>query len=257
MKTLLPFLIVLFSFTASGQDEYERLFGDSINEIQWSCSITYLPGGHFENVTLTASRKKVKAEYKTIKWRKRFNRFVKKKIRMSPEEFVRMQNRFRELNQETFSVELSENDKELMREFARDTNYLGERVYKLSPEQLENHLQENYLNVDPSVFEMDSVFQFHGMVIDGAPFKFMQRTVDVHGDTNYRTYSGNLYGGDRYRNLAEYIRFNLLVNTTTAFDRLPLNNYFSRERLVHSLLWYLDGKEGLLEFKPLELKLEE
>lgn len=258
MKALLTFFLFLFSFATIGQDEYSRLFHDNVTTIQWSCYVTYLPSGHSENIILKATPKKLKAEYQTIKWRKRYRRLIKKKIRISADEFVNFQQRYHELNQDSISIILSNHDKEILRELIVDTTYAGEPLYKLSEDQLENYLKKEFLTIDFSIFEMDRLgFLFHGTVIDGIPFKFTQQVITSKKDTTSLSYRGNLLGSERYRDLDQYIRFNLLVNSTNLFDQLPLEGYFSRERLLSSLLKYLEGKEGQLVFKPFELKLEE
>ncbi len=259
MKTIHFFLFVLFSISANAQDSYEHLFGDSVSEIKWSCHIAYLPGGHMEHITLTATPDKLKASYRTIRWRKRYRRPVKKKIHYSKSDFTKLQARFNELNQPKISIVLSEEDKQTLRKIAKYTLYNGSFIYQLSAEQLEQYLVHDTLIIDPSVFEIDSLnFSFHGMVIDGAPFSINYTTIEKENDTTILNYSGNLAGGTgRFRDLDTYIRFNLLVNSTHLFDRLPLENYFSRKRLLNSVLLYLEGKEGLLEFKPLELLFKE
>ncbi len=258
MKALFYLSFFLVSLNIQAQDSYNDRFGDSLSEITWHCYIAYLPSIHSERISLTATPKKLQADYRTIKWRKRFKRPVRKKIRMSKDDFVQLDSNFRELNRHFIPLDISEDDKQYLRQTLHDTTYLGDRIYKLSAEQLENYLQEDQITIDASVFEMDTLgFLSHGFVIDGAPFKFTYLTINKDSDTTIITYAGNLAGGDRYRELANYFRFYLLINSTHLFDRLPFETYFTRERLMHSLLRYLEGKEGLLDFKPLELKLGE
>ncbi len=233
-----------------GQQSYEQIFKDSIKEITWSCGIVYLPSPHTEMMSLTATADNVKGEYIEHKESKLFNRSKKRRLRVSKEEFTTLCQRYYELTEQIVEFHITSADKDSLRAFLKQRTYDGKPVYKLSVAQLEKHLNNDSIQVDMTVFEMDSLNGlFSGMVIDGAPFRF-QVVTTLNSKSILHTYDGNLAGGDRYRDLGNHLIFSTINSEFEIFKHLPLEDYFSRSNFLHAALRYLEGKEGLLEFTP-------
>jgi len=256
---LLSVLLFLISFSNSFcQNEYSDIFGDSTKKIEWSCSIMYLPSIQSESVFLEATTKGVTAKYGTYKIRKFYRRKKTRRIKLKKDDFVEMQALYTSLHQRHINFAISENDRDSLREFIKDTIYTGERRCKVDKQLLESYLLNDTIEIDMSVFAMDSLNDFlSGVVIDGAPFRFRTMSISSSNDTLVQLYDGNLYGGDRFRDLPKYLAHAVLYNETHLYDELPFKEYFSRSNMLRVILWYIEGKEGLIEFKPFELFLEE
>jgi hypothetical protein len=153
---------------------------------------------------------------------------------------------------------ITERDKDSLRKFLNDTLYNGNKLYKLNSIQLSRYLEKDTFDVDMSVFQMDSINDFlRCVVIDGAPFRFQIMNITTDNDTIINSYQGNLFGGNSYRDLPQYLMYGFLYNETRIFDGLPFDEYFSRSNILRVFLRYMEGKEGLLEFKPLEFYIED
>lgn len=251
-------LFIICSSPLLGQNSYEQIFEDSIKEISWSCGIAYLPSAHSERTILKATPNKVKAVHTNYKFGRFYNRKQRRHLNVSKSEFAEMVHLYNSLTQQTVDFPLSLSDKDSLRSFVKDTLYDGDPVYKLRPEQLEKYLEKDSIKVDMTVFEIDSLNDFlHGIVIDGAPFRFQIMTISNNDDTTVHNYDGNLAGGDRYRDLPDYLIFSTINSEFKIYKYLPLDSYFSRSNFLRAILRYLEGKEGLLEFKPFEFILED
>lgn len=258
MKYHFLFIFLVCSLSLFGQDPYDQIFEDSIKEINWSCSIIYLPSPQSEYTTLNATPHKVKAVHTFYKFHKRYKRKQRHHLNISKSEFAEMVQRYNALRQPFVDFAISDADKDSLRAFLKEKTYKGTPRYKISPEQLEKYLENDTIRVDMKVFAMDSVNNLLGLrVIDGAPFRFQMMTISKDNDTTVHHYDGNLFGGDRYRELPDYLLFNTLNAEFDLYKYLPLDEYFSRSNFLRTILRYLEGKEGLLEFKPLRLILEE
>lgn len=246
-------LFLLYSGLASGQTSYKELFGDSIKEIYWSCGIAYLPSPQSEFVELKATPRTLKTKHmRYTRWnRSRGKR--EKHAHLSKRKFAEMYDRYNALREPLIDFALMPEDKDTLRYLLKDTTYTGDLKYKLTSEQLEKYLAKDTLQLDVSVFEIDSVLAMFGMVIDGAPFRFRMLTISLDNDTTEYMYQGNLFGSDRFRDLSKFFVFSSIYTETPLFEGLPFDVYFSRTNVLRTILWYLEGKEGLLEFKPFEL----
>lgn len=252
-------LICIFcSLSSFGQSAYREIFGDSIKEISWSCHIAYLPGAQSESVVLKADSSKLIVSYNCHERKKRVVVRRTQKIEFSKNDFVQLYKAYSLFNQRYVELPISGKDKDSLREFLKDTLYNGNRVYALDPVQLHKYLERDSIEIDMSVFAMDSVNDFlQATVLDGAPFCFSMTAISSGNDTTVHMYTGNLFGSKRYRDLSQYLLYNTLYNETTIYDKLPFNEYFSRSNFLRVVLRYIEGKEGLLEFRPFELYLKE
>ena len=256
---LFSLIVFIFSFLNSfSQSSYENIFGDSLKEISWTCHIVYLPSPQSEYITLKATKSNLSAKHQKFKIRKRYKRRITKRIKLTKKDFGKIHELYNSLNQQYVDFAITEIDKDSLREFLKDTLYNGNRVYKLDSIQLRRYLEKDTIEIDMSVFQMDSINNFlHGVVIDGAPFRFQIMNITPDNDTIINSYQGNLFGGDRYRDLPKYLLYGSLYNETTIFDELPFDEYFSRSNILRVFLRYMEGKEGVLEFKPFELYIED
>lgn len=251
-------LLVLCSSSTFSQNSYRELFGDSIKEMIWSCGIAYLPSANSEYTILKAKPTKLVTKHYEYKIRKFYKRKQRHNINISKKEFVKIHQLYTSLCQPVVNFALSKEDKDSLRSFLKDTTYYGAPLYKLSSDQLEKYLEKDSIYMDMSVFEIDSLNGIlHRMVIDGAPFRFRMMNVSLDNDTIVYKYDGNLVGGDRYKDLSKYIIFNRLNTESDLYKYLPLDDYFSQSNFLQVILRYIEGNEGLLEFKPLELFIED
>ena len=135
-------------------------------------------------------------------------------MRISKDDFVTAFHLYSELCKPVTDFALSAADKDSLRAFIKEKNWRDQFIYKLTEDQLEQYLIEDTLSVEMKVFEMDSLNElFTPMVIDGAPFRFQMRTITIDGDTSVSNYDGNLFGGDRYRDLPKHLIISILPNT--------------------------------------------
>lgn len=258
MKSILLGLLLLCSQNICSQVEYEDLFGDSIKTFQWSLGIAYLPSPNSHAISLEANSKRVKAQYVEYKYSRFGKRHKKRNVRITKKEFVNMQLRFVELTQNNYKIALSNALKDSLRQHVNDTNYRGERYYKITPNLLENYLQKDSLEIDHQVFQKDQVDFLSSMmsVIDGAPFSFQMRTISNENDTLQFTYEGNLAGNDDFVDYGKHLAIRILNAETSFYKKFPMNYYFNDTRYYAILLKYLAAKEGLLESIPSQLYIE-
>jgi hypothetical protein len=258
MKLYIPIVFIFCFLNSFSQSSYENVFSDSLKEISWSCHIVYLPSPQSEYVILKANKNNLSASHQTFKIRKRFKRRLTKRIKLTKNDFTKNHELYNSLNQQYVYFPITERDKDSLRKFLSDTLYNGDKLYKLDSIQLSRYLEKDTIEVDMSVFQMDSINDFlQGVVIDGAPFRFQIMNITPDNDTIINSYQGNLFGGDRYRDLPNYLLYGSLYNETTIFDELPFDEYFSRSNFLRVFLRYMEGKEGLLEFKPFEFFIED
>ncbi|MFK7783634.1 MAG: hypothetical protein AB8B56_00890 [Crocinitomicaceae bacterium] len=177
---------------------------------------------------------------------------------MSKEEFCRFYRFFSLQTSNQIKFVLSEQDKDSLKVLSKEKAYGDEPKYKLSPELLDKYLKNNLIRMDKSVFAKDSLSNLSvGIVIDGAPFRFTIKHISVSNDTITDYYSGNLFGGNRFRDLPKYLMYASIYQQTKLYHNLPFQEYFSRSNMLRVVLRYIEVNEGLVEFKPFELKLEE
>lgn len=261
LQTMKPFSLVIFlscALSSFSQNSYENIFSDGTKEVSWTCRIAYLPSPQSEYIALRANRSKLSVKYRSFIIRKRYRRRITKRVKFNKKDFGKFYELYNSLDQQLVNFPITNEDKDSLRKFLNDTLYNGQRRYKLDSIQLNHYLEKNFIEIDMSVFQIDSINNFpHGFVIDGAPFYFQTMTVTNKNDSIVHFYKGNLAGGDRYRDFSKYLIYSTLYNETTLFDRLPFNMYFSRSNVLRVFLKYIEGKEGLLEFKPFEFFIED
>lgn len=250
MKSLCLSVFVICSLSTLGQNGYEEIFSDSTKEVSFSCVIAYLPSPHYEFVSIIATPAKIKATHFKYKRGRFFKTKRKRKIKITKSEFARVYKQYTSLIKPVVDFSLSEKDKDSLRAFLKDTSYNGTLMYKLSPEQLEEYIGNDSIHIDMSVFESDSSNNLpHAIVLDGAPFSFRMMIINNNNDTISHNYRGNLVGSDRYRNLSNHLIFSTLNSELKLYNYLPTDKYFSRSNFLRAILKYIEGKEGLLDFK--------
>ncbi len=258
MKSFSLIIFTFYSLTSFSQSSYENIFSDSLKEISWTGQITYLPSSQSEYIILKANKVSLSTKHQKFKIRKRYKIRRIKRIKLTKKDFGEIYELYNSLNQQYVNFPITQSDKNILRKLLNDTLYNGNKMYKLDSIQLSHYLEKDTIEIDMSVFRMDSVNNFlHGVVIDGAPFSFQIKNITTNNDTIINYYKGNLFGGDRYRDLPKYLLYSTLYNETIVFDKLPFNEYFSRSNVLRVFLSYIEGKEGLLEFKPFELFIED
>lgn len=258
MKLTSFLLFCIVSLIGFGQGTYKGIFGDSIKKLEWTCHIAYLPSPQSEFISLKATPSSLVVKYSSYKIRKLYRRKVTRRVKVSKKDFSEIHELYTSLNQPYVNFPLTENDKDSLRAFLNDTLYDGSQLYKLDKQLLDKYLTRDTIEMDMSVFAKDSFNNMLlGVVIDGAPFRFNMMRISSSNDTITQNYKGNLYGGTRYRDLPKYLAYAILYNETHLFGRLPFRTYFSRSNILRVILRYLEGKEGLIEFAPFELLLDE
>ncbi|XOV67278.1 MAG: hypothetical protein ACFHU9_16805 [Fluviicola sp.] len=257
MKTILCAFIITFSSSLHCQESYKNIFRDSIKEIQWDVGIVYLPTIQSEGVALTATSSRLKATYYKLKNGRYWKKLKKRRIRISKESFAQLYNRYLALTSPSFAIALTDADKDSLRAKIRDTTWNGDRRFKLTAPELERYLEADSLIVEHSVFAKDSIHDINGNVIDGAPFRFNMKNININDDTLSFIYEGNLAGGDKYRDLGKNLTIRILDQESKLFEKLPLDYFFTKDSYYVIIISYLEGKEGLLEFIPLSKWLEQ
>lgn len=258
MKSIFLVISICFSAHSFGQKLYRELFGDSIKKIIWSCHVTYLPSGYSEEVDLIAKPFHFSAHHFETEIKRFYKRSKKRSLHISKREFVGIYQLYTSLTQSRMTISLSQADKDSLRTFLKEKAYNGALLHKLSLEQLEKHIEKDHVDIDKRTFDIDSLNDnLYGMVIDGAPFHFWLASISKNNDTTEIHYEGNLGGRDRFRDYSKFFLISILNRETELFKHFPMDNYFSKNELFYALLRYFEAKEGLLEFKPFKLILEE
>jgi len=153
---------------------------------------------------------------------------------------------------------LTKQDKDSLKVLLKEKVYGDEPKYKVSPELLDKYLENDLIRMDKSVFAKDSLSNLlMGVVIDGAPFRFTIKDISMSNDTITDYYSGNLFAGNRFRDLPKYLMYASIYQETKLYEKFPFKEYFSRSNMLRVVLRYIEVKEVLIEFKPFELILKE
>ena len=258
MRTFYLFTFLSFSFFGQSQNGYKELFGDSIKEINWTVGLAYLPSVNGESIALKATPTSLTIIHSETTYKRRRQKHKKRKIRLTKSEFVSLYKRYVELSAPIVNIRLSENEKDSLRRHVNDTLYNGSKSYKLTSDQLETYLAQDSFPLDMSVFKIDSVQNsIISVVIDGGPFWIEMNTLKNDNDTTQFTYRGNIVGSDEFRDLNKHLIISTLNYEFDIFKKVPFDYYFSRSTYYGALLQYMEGNEGLLEFIPFRLLLDD
>lgn len=237
-KTIIITFLITISTISYGQDDYDKIFNDSIKEVSLDFLISFFPSSRHELVKIRANSSKIKSAHFFYKGRKKPILLHKKKVKISKSNFSGALKNYFDSKKTQFKVPLNKLEIETLKSLLMDST---SNHFNIDIDKIESNLHQDCVQLDMSLIKFDTTnIQHRPLILDGAPFRFQLMIINKNKDTLSYTYSGNISEFYPYSELSDYVSFSILYSDLKLHNYLPANSYFSKSTFLQVVLKNVD-----------------
>jgi hypothetical protein len=225
---------------------------DSIKEFTWTNSLEYLPSGKGEKESISYNKNRIKRHYSKTKHGKKLIGGSTRKLNKKRKDYIiqSFQNFISSKKQSTFTIELTQQDKDSLIDMAKQRSYYNFPLYTADKTDLMKYISNtDIIKIELSEFNtpysanQDSLI----VVIGGVRFVLTLEIISHFNDTIRLKYDGNLYDGVRDIDVPDFLSYYSLYRRAKLFENTPMDRYYTRKNLFRVILKYIAYKEDKID----------